>query len=245
MPNPVTWITNVGKSIGYSMMDRIEEANPTIKSFKDDNKELFSSVKTLTKFKGMKDVSSSLEDNKYFKLAKDSIDNLKEDLRTGKLYNKEREDAAMNKAASEWMGFDDSDFGFGDDNFGFDDMDVSSSIEESTMSTNDMMDIVGEKTSKAISSAVIGSSEYIVKSGRRNTQALFKQNNILFSRLHNDMNTINANIGSILDFGKEATTTHYNNSATFFTNMTSKMDETNSLLKELVGISRYTERSIW
>ncbi|MDY5212698.1 hypothetical protein, partial [Intestinibacter sp.] len=49
---------------------------------------------------------------------------------------------------------------------------------------------------------------------------------------------VNANISSILKFAQEATTTHYNNSATFYNDMTSKMEETNSLLKELVDVQK-------
>ncbi len=241
MPNPVKWITNVGKSISYSFIDEMKELNPTLNAFKEDNGDFVKSVKSTLSIKSIKESGRSLNDNQYFKLAKDTIDNLKDDLRTGKLYNREREKTAMDKAVADFIGFDDSDFGFGDfddgGDFGFDE-DISDSIDESTKSTNDMVDLVGEKTSKAISGAVIGSSEYMAKVNRKNTKVLFDQNNILFSRLHSDMGTVNANISSILKFAQEATTTHYNNSATFYSNMTSKMEETNSLLKELVDIQK-------
>ena len=233
MPNPVKWITNVGKSISYSFIDEMKELNPALNAFKEDNGDFVKSVKSTLSIKNLKDSGKSLNDNQYFKIARDTIDNLKDDLRTGKLYNREREKSAMDKAVADFIGFDDSDFGFGDfdddgGDFGFDE-DISDSIDESTKSTNEMVDLVGEKTSKAISSTVIGSSEYMAKVNRKNTKVLFDQNNILFSRLHSDMGTVNANISSILKFAQEGTTTHYNNSATFYNNMTAKMEETNSL----------------
>lgn len=242
MPNPVKWITNVGKSISYSFIDEMKELNPALNAFKEDNGDFVKSVKSTLSIKNLKDSGKSLNDNQYFKIARDTIDNLKDDLRTGKLYNREREKSAMDKAVADFIGFDDSDFGFGDfdddgGDFGFDE-DISDSIDESTKSTNEMVDLVGEKTSKAISSAVIGSSEYMAKVNRKNTKVLFDQNNILFSRLHSDMGTVNANISSILKFAQEGTTTHYNNSATFYNNMTAKMEETNSLLKELVDLQK-------
>lgn len=242
MPNAVKWIANVGKSLGYSMIDELKELNPTIKSFKEDNEDFAKSLYSTITSKDIKDGKEKLSENKYFKLAKDTIDNLKNDIKTGKLYNKEREEKAMDKAASEWLGFDDSDFGFGGDDdtdidLGFDE-DVEESIDESTKSINRTADLVGEKASMAVSKAVVGSSEFIVKSGRQNTKVLFDQNNVLYSKIHSDMGTINTNITSILEFAKEATVPHYNNSATFYTTMTTKIEETNSLLKELVDMQK-------
>jgi hypothetical protein len=78
----------------------------------------------------------------------------------------------------------------------------------------------------------------MAKSSRKNTKILFDQNNILFSKLHSDLGTVNQNIGSILEFNKEATTTHYNNSAAYYSNMTSKMEETTSMLKEMLEMQK-------
>lgn len=240
MPNPVKWITNVGKSISYSFIDEMKELNPALASFKEDNGDFVKSVKNTISIKSIKDSSKNLSSNEYFSIAKDTINNLKSDIKTGNLYNRERDKKAEDQFASKMMGFDDSDFGFddsGDMNFNFDE-DVTDSIDQSTKSTNDMVDLVGKKTSLAISNAVVGSSEYMAKTSRKNTKILFDQNNILFSKLHSDLGTVNQNIGSILEFNKEATTTHYNNSAAYYSNMTSKMEETTSMLKEMLEMQK-------
>ncbi|MDY5213538.1 hypothetical protein, partial [Intestinibacter sp.] len=242
MPNPVKWITNVGKSISYSFIDEMKELNPTLASFKEDNGDFAKSVKNTISIKSIKDSAKNLSGNEYFNIAKDTINNLKSDIKTGNLYNREREKKAEDQFASKMLGFDDSDFGFdfddsGDMNFNFDE-DVTDSIGQSTKSTNDMVDLVGKKTSLAISNAIVGSSEYMTKTSRKNTKILFDQNNILFSKLHSDLGTVNQNIGSILEFNKEATTTHYNNSATYYSNMTSKMEETTSMLKEMLDMQK-------
>ena len=240
MPNPVKWITNVGKSISYSFIDEMKELNPALNAFKEDNGDFVKSVKSTISIKSIKDSSKNLSSNEYFSIAKDTINNLKSDIKTGNLYNREREKKAEDQFASKMMGFDDSDFGFddsGDMNFNFDE-DVTDSIDQSTKSTNDMVDLVGKKTSLAISNAVVGSSEYMAKTSRKNTKILFDQNNILFSKLHSDLGTVNQNIGSILEFNKEATTTHYNNSAAYYSNMTSKMEETTSMLKEMLEMQK-------
>ena len=85
MPNPVKWITNVGKSISYSFIDEMKELNPALNAFKEDNGDFVKSVKSTLSIKSIKESGRSLNDNQYFKLAKDTIDNLKDDLRTGKL----------------------------------------------------------------------------------------------------------------------------------------------------------------
>ena len=108
MPNPVKWITNVGKSISYSFIDEMKELNPALNAFKEDNGDFVKSVKSTLSIKNLKDSGKSLNDNQYFKLARDTIDNLKDDLRTGKLYNREREKSAMDKAVADFIGFDDS-----------------------------------------------------------------------------------------------------------------------------------------
>lgn len=246
MPNAVKWIANVGKSLGYSMIDELKTLNPTIKAFKEDNEDFAKSLYTTVNSKDIKEANNKLSENQYFKLAKDAIDNLKSDIKTGKLYNRERE----KKAEASMFGmdfdfnFDDADFGFDDDNDDTTDFNFSSeentqeAIMESAKSINKTADLVGEKTSIAISNAVVGSSEFIVKSGRKNTKALFDQNNVLYSKIHADLGTINTNITSIIEFAKEATVPHYNNSATFYTTMTTKIEETNSLLKELVDMQK-------
>ena len=246
MPNAVKWIANVGKSLGYSMIDELKTLNPTLKAFKEDNEDFAKSLYTTVNSKDIKEANNKLSENQYFKLAKDAIDNLKSDIKTGKLYNRERE----KKAEASMFGmdfdfnFDDADFGFDDDNDDTTDFNFSSeentqeAIMESAKSINKTADLVGEKASMAISNAVVGSSEFIVKSGRKNTKAIFDQNNVLYSKIHADLGTINTNITSIIEFAKEATVPHYNNSATFYTTMTTKIEETNSLLKELVDMQK-------
>ena len=49
MPNPVKWITNVGKSISYSFIDEMKELNPTLNAFKEDNGDFVKYVKSMCK----------------------------------------------------------------------------------------------------------------------------------------------------------------------------------------------------
>ena len=90
MPNPVKWITNVGKSISYSFIDEMKELNPALASFKEDNGDFVKSVKSTISIKSIKDSSKNLSSNEYFSIAKDTINNLKSDIKTGNLYKERR-----------------------------------------------------------------------------------------------------------------------------------------------------------
>lgn len=247
MANAIKWITNVGKSVSYSLIDELKASNPTLSSFKDDNGDTIKSIYNTIKMTDIKGIANNLSENKYFKLGQETLQNLKEDLKTGKLYNKERESEYDDRMMDTFMGdsFSDMDFGFDDDDgdigdfdFGDDDDDVVKAISSTSKKSNEIADLVGEKTSKAISSTIIATSEYVVEGQRRSTKALFDQNNALFGRLHADMGTINSNLSKFIEFNQESTITHYNQSATFYQNMESKIDETNSILKEMLELQK-------
>ena len=246
MANAVKWITNVGKSISYSLIDELKASNETLASLGSTGKDAYSSIYTTIK-KGsgnFKDIGKTISENKYVKIGKDAIDNLKSDLKTGKLYNKERLNSIdpMSSMGFDDINFDDSDFGFFDDNGGDDlinfDDDIESAIISSSNKSNQVVDMVGEKSSKAISSTIITTSEYIADVNKASTKALYDQNNVLFGRLHSDMKTMNDNLNKYMSFSKDAMVGHYNQSSQFYQNTERKLDEITSLLKESLEISK-------
>ena len=246
MANAVKWITNVGKSISYSLIDELKASNETLASLGSTGKDAYSSIYTTIKngSGNFKDIGKTISENKYVKIGKDAIDNLKSDLKTGKLYNKERLNSIdpMSGMGFDDINFDDSDFGFFDDNGGDDlinfDDDIESAIISSSNKSNQVVDMVGEKSSKAISSTIITTSEYIADVNKASTKALYDQNNALFGRLHSDMKTMNDNLNKYMSFSKDAMVGHYNQSSQFYQNTERKLDEITSLLKESLEISK-------
>ena len=246
MANAVKWITNVGKSISYSLIDELKASNETLASLGSTGKDAYSSIYTTIKngSGNFKDIGKTISENKYVKIGKDAIENLKSDLKTGKLYNKERLNSIdpMSSMGFDDINFDDSDFGFFDDNgsddlINFDD-DIESAIISSSNKSNQVVDMVGEKSSKAISSTIITTSEYIADVNKASTKALYDQNNALFGRLHSDMKTMNDNLNKYMSFSKDAMVGHYNQSSQFYQNTERKLDEITSLLKESLEISK-------
>ena len=132
------WFRNVIKSVGYASADIIKETIPSTFEFVESNgrdgMDLYQQLredgpKSITKM-----LAQGVEKNEYLRIAKDAVTNIKDDLKTGKIYNKEREERAV-------LG-DDGDFDFsfgGDDDFSFggdDDMDFESSEDSNGNVTN-------------------------------------------------------------------------------------------------------------
>lgn len=110
-----SWLSNAAKSLGYSSLDVLSEILPnTINMSKNA---LETSQDLINDFKDFKTVKSRLsqtmENNVYLDLMKEWKSNAVDDLKTGKFYNKERQDEAFNEDFDFDMDFDvgdDSDF---------------------------------------------------------------------------------------------------------------------------------------
>lgn len=233
MANAITYIKNVGKSIGYVSFEALKDINPVFADFAETNGELatdmYKSVRDLKK--NAKESPNKVMNSKYGVFGKEYLENLKSDLKTGKFYNKERIEADEAKA----YGFDDfgMDFNFDDfDDFGMDD-DSSMSFDDEP-STNEMIDIVGEKTSSAISNTMARSAEYIVQGTTESNRAIYNQMNAIYGGIHSGLAAINQNIAKIIEFSNEAAVTHFENSSTFYTEITRMDQERNNYLKEIL-----------
>ena len=231
MANAITYIKNVGKSVGYASFDVAKTMVPVFHDFAETNGELvtdmYKSMRDLKK--KVKDTPNKVMNTKYGKFGKTFKDNLFSDIKSGKFYNKER----IEKAASSF-GDDEFNFDFGDeDDLNFSDLDNSIDISNDGPSSNEMMDIVGEKTATAVSNAVARSAEYIVESNTQANKAMYNQMNAIYGGIHSGMSTINQNLAKIIEFSNENTITHFENSRTFYTEITKLDQERNQHLREI------------
>ncbi len=231
MANALSYIKNVGKSVSYATIDVLKDMNPAISDFGETNadliKDVYTSVKKL-KSKA-KDMPTKAMESQYGQFAKTFRDNLFDDLKTGKFYNRERKERYETEAASQMLGMDDdSDSGF-DFDFGGDDDDWGSDI-----SSNDMMDLVGEKASNAVATAVARSSEYIMRGTGEIAKAQYDQLNAIYGGLHSGMGTMNKNLVNLVNFANESVTTHFNNAKTFYESVNAADEERNRLLKDIL-----------
>ena len=229
--NAIKYLSNVGKSIAYSTIDQVKEMNPAINSFKSTNADtLKSTYDAITHLNTTaKKVKDNVLDSVYGKAAIKARDNLFEDIKTGKFYNRERIEKAETEAADKFLNSDEFDFGF-------EFTDESSSDEE--ISTNDMMDLVAEKSSNAVSSAVARSAEYIVTANTQINKSLYEQNKSIFSGIHSDISTLNSNLGKLIEFASNPLQTHIQNSTVYYENSTKLDQERNEILKEMLELQR-------
>lgn len=229
MANAITYARNIGKSVAYSAINEVKRLNPALTSFAETNadiaKSAYDSVKNLKLT--AKKISAEAMESDYASVAKNMISNIKEDIKSGKFYNMEREQEALQKAADSFMDISDYDFGFEDD-----DEDFGSSSGSSESKTN-MMDLVGKKSAEAVSNVVAASAEYTVTAMHKDNKALYDQNRAMYLTMHSGMKTINENLANLVRFAGTPVMQHMENSKTFYENETRLSTERNEILKEI------------
>ena len=240
--NLSSYIKNIGKSVGYSTIDKVKAMNPTISSMVSANEDLTKDLyKNVKNYKAIiKNIPAAVRGNEYYKIAEQGIKNTFEDLSTGKFYNKERKDRTDLKMM---MG-DDDDFAMDDfdldhlldDDFGLNDFDLDSIGDDDLFLANEM-DEVGEKVSKSIGSTTLESANYLGEINKASTKMLIDQNNKMMGQITTGMGAINTSVQELIKY-QENIQTHIENSTKFYTNIGEKVDTTNKLLAEILELQK-------
>ena len=235
-----SYIKNVVKSTGYIMTDVAKETNPIVTDFINTNsdtiKDMYSFVKDFKRNVGQK--KEALADNEYAQLAKDTVHNFFDDIKTGKFYNVERSKGAEDELMRSMMGddfnmdFDTDDWDFEDESSGFGNLDE----EKSDSLTSSDMDVIGGKITDGISKSNILSADYIVKSSRANTKKVIANNEVLFGRVNTSISAVNASIASLGKAIIPALSTHVDNSSKFYAKTTEQLTEMNEYIKKIYEI---------
>ena len=169
MASAVTYLKNVAKSFGYTASDIFKEYNPVVTSMASTAKEAsVSGYEAIKDF--IYDKKSVAEQNLDGDNSKSIVNtlwkNIKDDLKHGTWYNKQRQEA-MSSDLAKAMGMDfDFDLNFddwGEDDFG--DSDTQAQIDSDQQNTKSVilsMDMVGKQVAGAVSEATAASANYIV-----------------------------------------------------------------------------------
>lgn len=233
MANAISYIKNVGKSVTYTSFKVLKDMNPIVQDFNETNgetiSEMYKSIRDLKKT--VRRIPKSVMETEYGKFGKTWLNNALDDIKTGKFYNKERIDKYEEQAAANFAGIDNFDFGSDDDFGSFGDLDSFSNDEPDT---NEMMDIVGEKASNAVSTAMARSADYIVESNNQFNKNMLNRVNVIYSGLQSSLSTINENIGKMVQLTNEGALTHFENSSNFYNEVTRMDQERNQYLKEIL-----------
>ncbi len=236
-----TYLKNVGKSFGYAMGDVFDDLLPTVgslkKSVKDTYQEAKSSMRKI-------DTSSLSSSTKSF-ASNQTFMNIIDDLKTGKWYNKDREDDFgmlgdfdfdFSDSSEDWGDFDDDNSNIGNEEL----------LEQNQNNTKMIINSVGQVgsiVSKSLGYTSAKNAEYIVKSNNIASRAIYDVTSQGFNQITNVLLGVNNTISSIAKIG-EPLSAHMQNSAVFFTNTSETLNKINSNIETLVKRTEYLDPNI-
>ena len=224
------WLTNVGKSVGYSAQEVFTEMMPATMEYATGGAEMVREFRNKmvgyrTKENGL---SSAIDKSVYNEIARDAIANAKEAIRTGKFYDPEKE--KYDDGFGDLGDF--GDFDYGDDDFGFD-MDVSDGDgfgSDSSKDSNGKPSVTNVKVNLEIgeSSPIVQSIQGQTKVAiEANEQAIgvMKANHTMlmgsFTEFDNKLSgyfgALNENVGTLTSTVSTTLTQHASLSAKYYT----------------------------
>ena len=226
------YIKNVGKSVVYSTIDYTKQNAPATSEFLESNEELFKDVyHSIRDFKGtLKRATDAVKDTPIYKESGNAFRNAMADIKSGKLYNREREDEVFDAAFNL------------DDNF---DIEGDEGIEQpsDSLSTGEksIMQATHEAAamqSHATASAIEASTRYMVETSRANANMLYVQNSRMTHTMEKGFGGITAGLNALYTFNTEVVQTLAENSKVYFETTTNIMKENNAILKEMLEMQR-------
>ena len=246
------YLSNLSKSVTYAATEITKDLTPNLNKVYADNevamKKVFADIK---KMKPTLDNIKSAQEKYIFKPVNYLIDNLKEDIKTGQFYGHEsRADSYMDlgEMLESLLGdMDDAD-------------NVEAEANGETISTSEGEDdnrvhgvpevtkgdlVVSKaaygasmKSAQAISTTIAKSTEaelQLTKTiGNLQLSSLGKQASIMLQGFNN----LNKGMQALVGFNDQVALTHYQNSRTFFEQMTNFTAENNAILKEMLEMQR-------
>ena len=243
------YLKNVTNSIIYSASDIIKsDLMPNTGDFLEANKEFFASTYAMAKSPKsfVKKQVQSFTQSKYYEAIDYGARNIFDDLKTGKFYNKERENTDSLKFAGSSMSYDNwndlSEFGIDDDW----EEQLNNNASESEIVTAGDKQIVNsiESSNKAVANTTANAIAAAVNSGNKNsrinTGILFNQNERLFGGLHSDISVLSATVDSIHKIVSQSLPNLDKNIASYFTEASKDRKELNAMVKELLNMQKNT-----
>ncbi|MGM9530735.1 hypothetical protein, partial [Intestinibacter sp.] len=229
------YMKNVGKSITYAASDVLSEHYETLNDFKNTNREVFKEAYIAVKdYKStFARVKTQIVKSDIYTAANLGINNIISDIKTGKFYNKERE----NEYASTYGGslMDDSEWDMDSSDFDWDnksDVSEGEKIIATAIKKNNKMSTI------MMADAMTQGHKAIIDSSRENTTLLYVQQEKLYNKVGGSLDNITSILKNNAENNAKAQNQHMKNTATFFTNMEKKTDKIVAQLDEMIQMQR-------
>lgn len=248
LPKVTEYIKNVGKSVGYAAIDAVKEPTETMTDFMETNDDLFKVIYSATKNykRTIRMIDRSIKQSKIYEAAGLGIQNIKDDLKTGKLYNKQREDQQGMEGfmGSEFADF--SDFETDEANYSYDEDDYSDeSVDASTNATVKAMSQTANGLSNSIiyssqaqSEVIIGAADSIMKTNIAASKLASIQNEKISSNIVAGFSGVQAGLSTVNAVLTGPMTQFMNESTKFYGDVSTKLNEISAYLRETTEMQR-------
>jgi len=235
------YIKNVGRSVTYGFVDHFKSMAPTMTEYKENNSDIAKSIVTdVRNFKSILSTTrTSIDQSSTMKAIREMRDNAMRDLKTGNLYDPEREAEYQMKA----MGFDNL-----FDTSEFDDLERKGQMDSGTATMAKSITVNQLATTKAtissinnigtrIASATVTGADYVAQTQKE----LHRVSTVTQYRMHNEINQrlgeISSHVKGLFDFTNNMQS-HFNTSSQYFTDTAQLLREVKALNQEVTEMQR-------
>ena len=228
------YLKNLGKSVQYAAAKGFKENyETTYKTFDQAGTATKETVSAIVNYRQtFKKAQEYLMKSTAYEASNLAFKSAKEDLKSGKLWNQDREDKIM-------FGGDDDDFDWNfDEDVSGDDSDTSLDITTGDKAIAKTVHDASRASADQISGSIMTAAKYNADVTKQTASFMFAQQERLFGNLNNSIMGLGTTMGNMQNFMTTNMQTHIENSTKYFEESTKYQRENNAILKELLDMER-------
>ena len=228
------YLKNLGKSVQYAAAKGFKENyDTTYKTFDQAGTATKETVSAIVNYRQtFKKAQEYLMKSTAYEASNLAFKSAKEDLKSGKLWNQDREDKIMFGS-----GDDDFDWNF-DEDVSSDDSDTSLDITTGDKAIAKTVHDASRASADQISGSIMTAAKYNADVTKQTASFMFAQQERLFGNLNNSIMGLGTTMGNMQNFMTTNMQTHIENSTKYFEESTKYQRENNAILKELLDMER-------
>ena len=228
------YLKNLGKSVQYAAAKGFKENyDTTYKTFDQAGTATKETVSAIVNYRQtFKKAQEYLMKSTAYEASNLALKSAKEDLKSGKLWNQDREDKIMFGG-----GDDDFDWNFDEDVSGDDsssDLDITTGDKAIAKTVHD----ASRASADQISGSIMTAAKYNADVTKQTASFMFAQQERLFGNLNNSIMGLGTTMGNMQNFMTTNMQTHIENSTKYFEESTKYQRENNAILRELLDMER-------
>ena len=247
VPTVKNYLKNVVYSVKYSVIeDTIKSSIPIVFETKENNAEFAKEIRDKFRHKqNFKTIFKNANDGEFYRYGNELLKNARDSLRTGKFYDKKREERSENKAFDTMFGesgnegqddllnFDEFDKEANDD-LSLDKLDNADAIDNLNSDLNDGL----KNSADAIGESVLTGAEYTGEVIKKTSAIAYSQGVESLKALQSGFAMVSSGFKNIMNFNTTAMKTHFENSQKYFDSATKLLTDQNAMLKEMLEMQR-------